>query len=155
MNTDGSSLGNPGSSGVGGIIRNDRGHLVHAFSSHIDFGSNNRAELLALLQGLKACKHLGIHLVEIELDSQVVISWWNRRRCGVWYLEDFWEDILDITNSMVCVFRHVYREGNKVADWLAKRGAAGHHSVWNVIGDMPRIPRGLIRLDKLGLPSLR
>ncbi|XP_035545570.1 uncharacterized protein LOC118348292 [Juglans regia] len=110
LNTDGSSLGNPRPSGVGGIIRNNQGHLVHAFNSYIGFGSNNRVELLALLRGLKACKNLGIIFVEIELDSQVVISWWNRRRCGIWYLEDFWEDTLALMDSMVCTVRHVYRE---------------------------------------------
>ncbi|XP_041009412.1 uncharacterized protein LOC121253465 [Juglans microcarpa x Juglans regia] len=101
LKTNGSSLGNPGSSGVGGIIRNERGHMVYAFNSHIGFGSNNIAELLAILQGLKAYKDLGINFVEIELNSQVVISWWNRRRCGVWYLEDFWEDTLALMDSMV------------------------------------------------------
>ncbi|XP_035547392.1 uncharacterized protein LOC108979366 [Juglans regia] len=50
---DGSSLGNPGCSGVGGIIRNDRGLMVYAFNSSIGIGTSNRAELLAVLQGLK------------------------------------------------------------------------------------------------------
>ncbi|KAF5469511.1 hypothetical protein F2P56_013576 [Juglans regia] len=126
LNTDGSSLGNPGSSGMG-----------------------------AVLQGLKACKDLGIDFVEIELDSQVVISWWNRRRCGVWYLEDFWEETLAFMDSMVCIVRHVYREGTKVVDWLARSGATGLNSEWRLLRDVPRLLRGLIRLDILGLPSLR
>ena len=155
LNTDGSSLGNPGCSGVGGIIRNDRGLMVYAFNSSIGIGTSNRAELLAVLQGLKACKELGINFVEIELDSQVVISWWHRRRCGVWYLEDFWEDTLSLMDSMVCVVCHVYREGNKVADWLARSGALGLNSEWRFVREVPRVLRGLIRLDNLGLPSLR
>ncbi|XP_041001580.1 uncharacterized protein LOC121247270 [Juglans microcarpa x Juglans regia] len=147
LNTDGSSLGNPGSSGVGGIIRNDRGHMVHAFNSYIGFGSSNRTGLLAILQGLKACKDLRINFVEIELDSQVVILWWNRRRCGVWYLEDFWEDTLALMDYIVCIVRHVYREGNKVADWLARSGATGLISEWRFLRDVPRLLRALICLD--------
>ncbi|KAF5464430.1 hypothetical protein F2P56_014505 [Juglans regia] len=128
LNTDGSSLGNPSSSRMGGIIRNDQGHMVYTFNSYIGYGSNNRAELLAVLQGLKACKDLGINFVKIELDSQVVISWWNRRRGEVWYLEDFWEETLALMDSMVCIARHVYWEGNKVIDWLARNVATGLNS---------------------------
>ena len=55
----------------------------------------------------------------------VVISWWNRGRCGVWYLEDFWEELVGLTRTLNCHFQHVFREGNKVAGWLAKEGALG------------------------------
>ena len=55
----------------------------------------------------------------------------------------------------MCVVRHVYREGNKVADWLARSGALGLNSEWRFVRDVPRVLRGLIRLDILGLPSLR
>ena len=54
--------------------------------------------------------------MDIEFDSQVVVSWWKKRRCGVWYLEDFWEEILALIDSMVCFVRHIFREGNKAAD---------------------------------------
>ena len=55
----------------------------------------------------------------------------------------------------MCVVRHVYREGNKVADWLARSGALGLNSEWRFVREVPRVLCGLIRLDILGLPSLR
>jgi ribonuclease HI len=97
LNTDGSSFG------ASGIIRDDHGNLIHVCASPLGVGSNNRAELLALLYGLKACKALRIGYMEVELDLQVVVSWWNQRRCGVWYLEDFWEEIFGLLDSMSCL----------------------------------------------------
>ncbi|XP_042944697.1 uncharacterized protein LOC122278582 [Carya illinoinensis] len=105
--------------------------------------------------GAGACKALMIGYVEVELDSQVVVSWWKQRRYGVWYLEDFWEVILCLLDSMDCLVCHVFKEGNKVADWLAKSGVLGHHMEQQVIGEVPRLLRSLICLDKLGVPSLR
>ncbi|KAF5454807.1 hypothetical protein F2P56_024444, partial [Juglans regia] len=155
LNTDGSSLGNPGASGIGGIIRNNHGNLIHAFSSFIGIGSNNRAELLALLHGIQVCKSLSLNYVHIELDSMNVISWWKSKRCGVWYLEDFWEELIDIMDSMTYSINHVFREGNKVVDWLAKQGASGNDLAVSLLTESPRELRGLIRMDYSGLPSLR
>ncbi|KAF5470444.1 hypothetical protein F2P56_010958 [Juglans regia] len=155
LKTDGSSLGNPGASRIGGIIRNNHGKLIHAFSSFIGIGSNNRAELLSLLHGLQVCKSLSLNFVHIELDYMKVISWWKSKRCGVWYLEDFWEEIIDIIDSMTYSINHVFREGNKVADWLAKKGASGNDLAVSQLTETPRALRGLIRMDYSGLPSLR
>ncbi|KAF5449942.1 hypothetical protein F2P56_030338 [Juglans regia] len=125
LNTDGSSLGNPGASGIGGVIRNDQGRLMQAFASPIGPGTNNKVELLALLTGLRLCKSLHILNVIVEVDSLVIISWWNRGRCGIWYLEDYWEEIVSLAQVLTCRFQHVLQEGNKMADWLAKEGANG------------------------------
>ncbi|XP_042939510.1 uncharacterized protein LOC122274547 [Carya illinoinensis] len=70
LNMDGSSFGNPGSCGIGGVIRNESGRHVQAYASYIGFGSNNKAELMALLQGLRICKALNITKVIVEMDSQ-------------------------------------------------------------------------------------
>jgi hypothetical protein len=107
-------LGNPGLSGASGIIRDAHGNVVHAFASHLGNGSNNRAELLALLLGLRHCKQLGVGSMEIEMDSQVVISWLQRRRCGIWYLEDFWEELISLIDSMVCMVRMCTRKGMRL-----------------------------------------
>ncbi|XP_041016195.1 14.7 kDa ribonuclease H-like protein [Juglans microcarpa x Juglans regia] len=152
---DGSSIGNPGSCGIGRVIRDDLGRLVQAYASHVGYGSNNKVELMALLHGLRICKSLNISNVIVEMDSMVVISWWLRGRCGVWYLEDFWEEIIGLTCTIHCCFQHVFREGNRVADWLAKEEASGIDFDFSNNSIMPRVLQGLIRLDSLGLPSLR
>ncbi|XP_035545929.1 uncharacterized protein LOC118348419 [Juglans regia] len=155
LNTDGSSLGNPGASGIGGVIRNDQGRLVQGFASPIGFGSNNKAKLFALLTGLRLCKSLHILNVIVEVDSLVIISWWNRGRCGIWYLEDYWEEIVSLTKVINCRFQHVLCEGNKMTDWLVEDGANGVDLVYTNNSILPQALRGLLRLDLTSIPSLR
>ena len=50
---------------------------------------------------------------------------------------------------------HVLKEDNKIADWLAKYGALGHHMEQQVIGEVLSLLRDLILLDKLGFHSIR
>lgn len=43
MNVDGSSRNNPGMLGAGGVIKNEFGNVVYAFSESYGHGSNNLA----------------------------------------------------------------------------------------------------------------
>lgn len=56
---DGSSLGNPGLVGCGGILRDDGGNFNFSFSLHLGEESNVFAEVMALKQGLLYCLQLG------------------------------------------------------------------------------------------------
>lgn len=90
---DRSSLGNPGISGAGGLILDSHGDLLLAFLVNLGYGSSTREELMALLEGVKFCKRRNFWDVDIEIDSYVILSWLQRHRCGIWYLEDYWEEI--------------------------------------------------------------
>ena len=52
LNTDCSTIGNPGLAGVGGILRNHMGNWLAGFSLHLGIASNNTAELAVVRQGL-------------------------------------------------------------------------------------------------------
>ncbi|KAF5444598.1 hypothetical protein F2P56_033719 [Juglans regia] len=96
LNTDGSSLGNPGESGAGGVIRDMHGRLLLAFAKNLGYGNSTYTELRALLEGVKHCKNMNFSAVDIEMDSKVILAWKP----------------------------YIHREGNAVADWLARRGAS-------------------------------
>ncbi|CAI9783377.1 unnamed protein product [Fraxinus pennsylvanica] len=49
LNVDGSCSGNPGMAGGGGVVRDDMGRLAAGFSPFFGDGSNNEAELRALM----------------------------------------------------------------------------------------------------------
>lgn len=50
---------------------------------------------------------------------------------------------------------HVYREGNVVADFLAKRGVERLNIDWYAdCNTLPSQLHGLFRMDKIGLPYL-
>lgn len=50
---------------------------------------------------------------------------------------------------------HIYREGNKPADFLATMGCAATQLQKFSYGNSPRQLLALIRMDQLGLPSFR
>ncbi|KAF9622098.1 hypothetical protein IFM89_029382 [Coptis chinensis] len=75
LNSDGSSLNNPGRCGGGGIIRDHNGVFCEAFAFSFGFGSNTKAELFAVLEGLKICLQRNFRLLIVELDSQIILGW--------------------------------------------------------------------------------
>ncbi|XP_035545131.1 receptor-like protein 7 [Juglans regia] len=154
LNTDGSSFGNPGTSGVGGVIRDEDGRLLLAYSVPLGLGTNNFAEFSSLLEGVRRCHALGFYRVQIETDSQLVVNWIVKNKCPIWYLEDFWEDLQEHLNSLEYTVTHIFREGNVVADFLAKCGAEGLNSDWSDIHMLPSLLRGLLRMDKLDTEAL-
>ncbi|KAG2686113.1 hypothetical protein I3760_10G162100 [Carya illinoinensis] len=55
LNIDGSSLGNPGMAGAGGVIRDAGGKLLVAYYVFLGQGSNNFAEMRSLVEGVRRC----------------------------------------------------------------------------------------------------
>ena len=69
MNTDGSSLGNPGPAGGGGVIRDEEGAWIVGFARNIGITSSYLAELWASRDGLVLCINRNFNAVEVELDA--------------------------------------------------------------------------------------
>ncbi|XP_040986411.1 14.7 kDa ribonuclease H-like protein [Juglans microcarpa x Juglans regia] len=73
LNIDGSSLGNPGASGAGGVLWASYGNIVLAFSKNLDAGTNTSAELRAMVFGLRYCRDMGFQGIDVESDLQVCV----------------------------------------------------------------------------------
>ncbi|XP_058103383.1 uncharacterized protein LOC131246940 [Magnolia sinica] len=74
LNVDGSSLGNPGPSGGGGICRNDSSAFILGFTVAYGVGSNNMAELFAIYDGMMLCLEKGLDTIILESDSKLLID---------------------------------------------------------------------------------
>ena len=74
INTDGSSRGNPGSAGIGGIGRDSSGLVVFIFLANKGVQTINKMEGLAILYALKWAYALGWRKVICEVDSQVLVN---------------------------------------------------------------------------------
>ena len=74
LNTDGASLGNPGATGAGGLIRNCSGGWVKGFWRSVGFAMSTTAEFWALRDGLILASQLGIQDIEVELDARTVVD---------------------------------------------------------------------------------
>ncbi|XP_042959541.1 uncharacterized protein LOC122294687 [Carya illinoinensis] len=155
LNVDGSSLGNPGLAGGGGILRDSGGKIVYGFSKHFGNASSVEAELRALLEGVKLCQNLGYTAIDIECDSIILVNWTRKQKCTAWYLWDYWEELQAVLQHFDFTISHSYREGNQVADSLARRGALGESSLFSEWKQLPRITRGLARLESMGTACFR
>lgn len=71
---DGASKSNPGITGAGGLIINANGECILHYEWGLGNVSNNRAEALALYQGLTQLNKLGIRSAMIFGDSSIVIN---------------------------------------------------------------------------------
>uniref|UniRef100_A0A2N9FM91 RNase H type-1 domain-containing protein n=1 Tax=Fagus sylvatica TaxID=28930 RepID=A0A2N9FM91_FAGSY len=74
LNTDGSSLGNPGLAGGGGVIRDSSGSWLGGFSRYLGHTTSVQAELRALKDGLILAIDLVIPYLIVEMDSLVAVN---------------------------------------------------------------------------------
>jgi len=70
---DGASKSNPGIAGAGGLIINANGECILQYEWSLGKVSNNRAEALALFQGLTQLGKLGVKKAMVFGDSSIVI----------------------------------------------------------------------------------
>lgn len=121
---DGASKGNPGPSGYGGIIYDICGNMVINYKVNCGIGTNNRAEYLGALRGIKEAHEMGLTHLQIIGDSQLVI----RQLTGVYKVRDArLKEIYSMIKEYErrfekVIYTHVYRQHNAVADKLANEG---------------------------------
>ena len=128
--SDGSALGNPGPGGYGIILRyKDQEREISGGEAHT---TNNRMELLAVIEGLKALKEPCI--VDIVSDSSYVVKGINEWLEG-WIKRDFkkvknpdlWAEYIEVSKkhkiNAIWVRGHNGHSENERCDVLAKEEA--------------------------------
>ncbi|XP_057868067.2 uncharacterized protein LOC131075253 [Cryptomeria japonica] len=151
INSDGSSRGNPGHAGIGGVGRDSSGDVQFIFSEYKGLHTNNLMEAQAILVAMERANQLGWRRIICESDSQVVVNLLKRQYMDnvSWQLALIVEQILTLCASLEHVtFNHIPREWNGVADCLAK-WASNHMHDWNLV-DRGHLPPDLShQLDHL------
>ena len=127
FNVDGSSRGNPGSAGIGGVLRDRLGKIMGLFSLHIGYLDAISAEVLAIRKACELCAQtatLRMKNIVIVSDSKVAVGWVNgsgtiSSNCEFAINEI--RSLLNLLGSTSVVFN--YRASNTLADSLAKKGS--------------------------------
>lgn len=101
------------------------------------------------------CKRLNLFNVIIESDSKVVVDWFRAGKCILWYLWDYWDDLLTALEGVNFMVVHQVREANQAADFLARQGKLDRNLTYERYQNLPRFLRGVLWFDKLGFPCLR
>ncbi len=121
--TDGACLGNPGPMGLGVFLKAGDNQL--RLSEYAGIGTNNKAEYLALIKGLKTAIKHGVDELYVYMDSNLVVQQIN----GNWRVKDEGLKVLhrqavELLNRFdKVVVSHVLRDKNMIADSLSKKAA--------------------------------
>lgn len=138
--TDGACSGNPGPGGYGTILK--AGHNRKELSGGFRKTTNNRMELLAVIEGLKALKRPC--QVELYSDSKYVVDainlgWAKRWQANHWKRNkkekaqniDLWQELLPLLDeheiSVQWVKGHATDKENQRADRLAVEASRGQN----------------------------
>lgn len=117
---DGCSKGNPGPAGIGAVIYRGSNEIWNG-AKFIGNKTNNEAEYLALIMGLKASIKLNIKSLFVFGDSLLVINQITKKyqvRSETLY-ELFIQANGLIEKFQSINFEHIYRNNNKRADELS------------------------------------
>ena len=122
--TDGASRGNPGHSGIAYIITNAENKPIESFSKYIGIVTNNYAEYTALLYAIRRVREITGEKVFFYLDSELVVKQLNGAyKVKSKTLQKLYNTIVEESKHLDCVFIHIPRELNKLADKLAKEAS--------------------------------
>jgi len=123
--TDGASRGNPGESGIGVLLKDKEGNVIDSLSAYIGKATNNTAEYVALISGLRlVMKHPCCHLV-VHSDSELLVRQLNGKyKVKNELLKHYYEAVQKLLQELNCkvTFCHIPREQNAEADALANKG---------------------------------
>ena len=121
--TDGAARGNPGPAGLGVVLEDDQGMRLWGGHRYIGTATNNQAEYLALIEGLKEVGRWKPDRLEVFVDSKLVVEQLaGRYRVKNNDLRELHSKALALLGGFAeAVVRHVPREKNRGADALANR----------------------------------
>jgi ribonuclease HI len=121
--TDGASLGNPGLSAIGAIMKGEQSEVVTRISRRIGQATNNQAEYKAVIAALEEATRLGAGEVDIKSDSQLVVNQIN----GEWRvkkaaLKPLYQKVKQLQRRLRrFTITYIPREQNAEADNLANK----------------------------------
>lgn len=119
INSDG-AVKEDGTAGAGGVSRDELGRWVTDFVHNLGSCAVLKAELWGVLQGLKLAWVLGFRKVLVETDSLLVKNLIGKK---LKLCHPLFSLVVQCQGSIcrdwIVQFRHIYREANHVADFLA------------------------------------
>ncbi|WMV55209.1 hypothetical protein MTR67_048594, partial [Solanum verrucosum] len=115
LNTDGSALNNPSKIGGGGILRDDKGEMIYAFTISLGIDTNNQAEAQAASHGIQWCIQHDFRNVVLEVHSELLIKWITSN--VNYYIKEL-QTLISQLDYFQC--QHTFREANCTANYLSK-----------------------------------
>lgn len=134
---DGSSLGNPGESGFGVVLKDSSGAVVEEAGCYIGHATNNVAEYRGLLGCLEIVESYRPETLTVYSDSELLV----RQVRGEYrvkhpHLKELHGRVLGMIRRASYVFEihHIPREENAAADGLARKAIHGRSDTATIAG---------------------
>ncbi|GAU30604.1 hypothetical protein TSUD_392950 [Trifolium subterraneum] len=155
LNTDDAFKSHNTKDGCGGLFRDEDGHWIRGFSKSLGSATAYVAELWGLLEGISIARSMGFNKLEVQMDSEIIVSIINKHGHGNvsgWSIIKKIRSLLSLDWSVkIC---HFYREANRCADMLANMGCVHNHGT--LIYNQPLTNlRQLLDDDNRGVSFLR
>lgn len=121
--SDGAARGNPGPAGAGAVLKDSSGEVVERLGRFLGQNTNNFAEYMGLLLGLRRARELGASSVEVFSDSELLV----RQLKGHYQvkapnLRPLFQEASELLRSFEQVrLTHIRRELNQEADEMSNR----------------------------------
>jgi ribonuclease HI len=125
--TDGGARGNPGPAAYGFVLEAEDGTVLASRGARIGVATNNIAEYTALIEGLRKAVELGLPVVEVVSDSQLMV----KQMTGEYKvknegLRELWLEAGRLARQIPSLsYRWVRREQNELADRLLNEALDG------------------------------
>lgn len=149
INFDGSVRGNQATSGY--VIRNFAGKMIQAGVTKLATNNVLLAEVMGLRNGVQAAFEMGFRILFIEGDNICVIQALEGEIPNPWSVDFIIRDTRSfLSNCCIVNINHIYREGNRAANWIANEGHKTSHSfTWS---SSPSLQfDDILRADSLGM----
>jgi hypothetical protein len=149
VNTDGSLIGSHAA--CGGLFRDHRGSLLGAFVCNIGSSTVFYAEVYAFLLALEYAVQKGWRNVWLESDSTSALLVFKNQLLVPVLLRNRWHNVCN--HGIQIISSHIFREGNRCADFLADMGHTTQGKVW--LSVLPQAIQTDFFLDRSGFPRFR
>lgn len=150
MNVDGSCCLTTGDIRAGGVLRSRQGLFLGGFSDYLGKGDILLAELIGIYRGLAEAVSMNVSDIIIESDSSMAIELISSLAVQLHPYSHLIEDCQKLSKCFKsCVFTHIFREANQVADKLVN--FSSNFLAWASFVDPPTCISLLLDLDLKGL----
>lgn len=138
------------------MIRDHRGNFQRAFAANFGVCTSYKSEILAAMLGLDMARSMNIRKLVLQMDNEAcvqVIRGKEYQGGECHHLINHCRNLLACSDWEVSII-HTYREGNKVADYLANLGADQEERI-RYFNSPPNEISNLLFADIMGVTTPR
>ncbi|XP_047249936.1 ribonuclease H-like [Capsicum annuum] len=147
-NTNGASKGNPGSSSWAFFLSDVNGDLMYTEGAIMEDTDNMVAEAEAIMQAATHCSQSGQDKIIIQTDSLAMQKFLSHEWETPWKIADTVNRIKLLLQNKQVQIRHIFREGNQLADYLANLTFEQEKFIFTTFNQLPSSGRKRLNSNK-------